>query len=308
MKKRGFLCYLILSLVLVSAFVSCSIEKTSMVTGAYKENPFLTPRVIPSTGGEVSFLLISDEHIGKTTSGASHSLTNLYAYMDEQAFPFAVSLGDLSDDGKLTDAVTSFISNMTNRTTNKIFLQCVGNHDRHEYGSSYASQLENAHMSMCRYVCGDLSMYVLDNSTRTFTEKQFAWLEEALKADTSRYKIFFAHENICAGTDLSHTQVMIGFADVSEMNYLFGLMDEYKVGLLFTGHTHKGDIVYDSPDGNYAEYNICSFVKTNSILEPGDNWYRVTVNMSNGKTVVECYNGTTLKIDTTREFVLPAGK
>ena len=303
MKKRILLSVLVLALTLVS----CSVEKTSMVTGAYSSNPFLNPKELLSApdGDELSFLIVTDEHIGRTSAGASHNTANLYAFMDEQEFPFAVSLGDLTDDGKMTDAVRSFINNLKDRTTNKAFLQCVGNHDRHTYGSSYATQLENAHESMCRYVCGDLSLYVLDNSTRTFTEKQFAWLEEALKADTSKYKIFFAHENLCAGTNVSHTQVMIGFADVSEINKLFSLMDEYKVGLLFTGHTHHGNEIYNSPNGNYAEYNICAFVKTNSILEPGDKWYRVTVNMTNGKTTVEGFNGTTLNVDTKEYFVLP---
>jgi len=300
------LLFSVLSLALVFGFVACSVEKTSMVTGAYTSNPFMNPVEISAPAGdELSFLLISDEHIGKTSGGASHSLANLYNFMDEQEFPFAVSLGDLTDDGKVTDAVNSFINNMEDRTTNNVFLQCVGNHDRHFYGASYATMLENSHRSMCRYVCGDLSMYVLDNSTRTFTEKQFVWLEEALKADTSRYKIFFAHENLCAGTNVSHSQVMTGFADVSELNKLFSLMDEYKVGLLFTGHSHHGNEIYDSPDGNFHEYNICCFVKTSNVFEPGDIWYKVTVNRTNGKTVVEGYNGTTLTISTKAEFVLP---
>ena len=302
MKKFLISALLILSLVLVS----CSVEKTSMVTGAYKSNPFMVAREIPAPeGDEVSFLLVSDEHIGRTSGGARHNLANLYSFMDEQKFPFAVSLGDLTDDGKVTDAVTSFINNVQTRTTNNTFLQCVGNHDRHTYGSSYATQLESSHMSMCRYVCGDLSMYVLDNSTRTFTERQFMWLEEALKADTSKYKIFFAHENLCAGTNLSNTQVMIGFADVSEINKLFSLMDKYKVGLLLTGHSHSGNEVYDSPDGNYAEYNVCSFVKTDNFFERGDKWYKVTVDFKTGKTVVDGYNASTMKVYTRKEFILP---
>jgi predicted phosphodiesterase len=302
MRRRA----LFASLILVLALVSCNIEKTSMVTGAYSSNPFLTPvEVIPEPAGEeVSFLLISDEHIGRTSGGATHNLTNLYAFMDEEEFPFAVSLGDLTDDGRITDAVSSFINNIEDRTG--CFLQCVGNHDRHTYGSNYATRLENSHLSMCRYVCGDLSMYVLDNSTRTFTEKQFEWLEEALKADTSKYKIFFAHENLCAGTNLSNTQVMIGFADVAELNKMFSLMEKYKVGLLFTGHSHSGNEVCNSPQGNYAEYNICSFVKTTNFFEPGDRWYKVTVNLTNGKTTVKGYNGTTQQVETNKVFNLPS--
>lgn len=298
---------LFLLLIFILCLVSCSVEKTYMVTGPYKSNPFLNAKeVIDVSGEEVSFLLISDEHIGRTSAGATHNLANLYSFMDVQAFPFAVSLGDLSDDGRYTDAVKTFISNIQTRTTKNVFMQCIGNHDRHTYGASYASHLEDQNLSMSRYICGNLSMYVLDNSTRTFTERQFQWLEEALKADTCKYKIFFAHENLCAGANLSNTQVMIGFADVSEMNKFFSLMDKYKVGLLFTGHSHSGNQVFESPAGNYAEYNICSFVKTTSFLEPGDMWYKVTVNRSNGKVTVYGYDGTSVQAKSVKEFMLPS--
>jgi len=293
--------------VLLLLFVSCSVERTTMVTGTYTSNPFLNAKEISAPAGDsLSFVLVTDEHIGRTKDGASHNLANLYAFMEARAFPFAVSLGDLSDDGSRNDAVFSFVNNVKGRTGQEVLIQCVGNHDRHTYSNSYASLLEENRESICRYVCNDLSMYVLDNSTRTFTKSQLLWLEEALKADTSKYKIFFAHENLCAGTNLSNTQVMIGFADVSEINKIFSLMDKYKVGLLFTGHSHSGNEVYDSPHGNYAEYNICSFVKTTSVFEPGDMWYTVTVDFSNGKVRVEGYNGTSCQVVNVREFVLPA--
>lgn len=303
MKKRFPILLLLLSLLLTC----CSIEKDGTVTDAYSSNPFLDAKVIPAPAGDsLSFLLLSDEHIGRTSGGATHNLTNLYSFMDAEGFPFAVSLGDLSDDGRRTQEVFDFVADVSSRTTYNLFIQCVGNHDRHAGTSSYADLLEEEHLSMCRYVCGNLSMYVLDNSMRTFTKKQFAWLEESLKADTSKYKIFLAHENICAGTNLSNTQVMIGFADVSEMNHLFGLMDKYKVGLILTGHSHSGNAVYDSPSGNYAEYNVCSFVKTTNFFEPGDIWYTVEVNMTDGKVVVRGYNGTTKQLVNTKAFILPS--
>ena len=303
MRKQALLLFLVISLL----SVSCSIEKNTAVTGAYRTNPFLEATVIPCSGEDsLSFLLLSDEHIGQTTGGATHNLANLYAFMEAGSFPFAVSLGDLSDDGSRTPGVFDFVANVRGRTTGNVLVQCVGNHDRHAQSSSYAELLETEHLSMHRYVCGNLSMYVLDNSMRTFTKQQFAWLEEALRADTSKYKIFFAHENICAGTNLSNTQIMVGFADVSEMNRLFSLMERYKVGLLLTGHSHSGNEVYDSPSGNYAEYNICSFVKTTNIFAPGDMWYTVEVNLSDGKAVVRSYNGTSMQKVDTKTFILPS--
>jgi len=300
--------HVLLLLLLLSLFLTCcNIERDGTVTDSYSSNPFLDAKVIPAPAGDsLKFLLLSDEHIGRTNNGATHNLANLYAFMEAGGFPFAVSLGDLSDDGRRTQEVYDFISGVKGRTTENLFIQCVGNHDRHAESSSYADLLEEQHVSMCRYVCGNLSMYVLDNSMRTFTKQQFTWLEEALKADTSKYKMFFAHENICAGTNLSNTQVMAGFADVSEMNHLFSLMDKYKVGLILTGHTHSGNEVYDSPSGNYAEYNVCSFVKTTSIFEPGDMWYTLEVDMTNGKVVVRGYNGTSVEHVDTKAFILPS--
>ena len=303
MRKHPLLLFLLIPLLLVSF----SIENNTAVTGTYNANPFLEATAIPSPAGDsLSFLLLSDEHIGQSSGGATHSLTNLYSFMEAGNFLFAVSLGDLSDDGSRSQKVFDFVANVRSRTTENVLIQCVGNHDRHAQSASYADLLESQHLSMHRYVCGDLSMYVLDNSMRTFTRQQFAWLEEALKADTSKYKIFFAHENICAGTNLSNTQFMVGFADVSEMNHLFSLMDTYKVGLVLTGHSHSGNEVYDSPTGNYAEYNICCFVKTTNIFGPGDMWYTVEVNMTGGKVTVRGYNGTTMQQVDAKAFVLPS--
>ncbi len=294
-----------LSLFLLAFITSCLLSPND-ITNAYTSNPFDKPVLIPNENENINFILFTDVHINreKFEKNITHYYDSIYSDLSNNSYDFAVSLGDLSDNGEQSEEVFHFVKTITEKTKYKLMIQCVGNHDR-KGSNSYATLLEKDQKTMCRYRCGNLSIYVLDNSTKTFTNKQFMWLEEALEKDDSKYKIFLAHENIAAGTNFSNTLVMSGFSDIHEMNKLFSLMDKYNVGLIFTGHTHSGNVIYTSPNRKYSEFNCISFVSTLNIFESGGYCYDVQINQTDGSVHINSYNAKNMEKKNTYIFSLP---
>ena len=298
--KKHLLFLLLIPLLLVS----CILNQES-ISGVYKSNPFLEATDLGSSD-TLTFPVLTDVHILRENrgQGISHPFEQFFDFCEGKTYPFAVSLGDLSDDGSRSDKVFEFIESLKGVTTGDYVIEVVGNHDR-QSTPSYASVLEERKVSMHRYTYGCLSIYALDDSTRTFTSKQLDWLEQALKADTSRYKLFLAHENVCAGGNTTNTLFMSGLADVSEMNRFFSIMETYSVGLLLTGHTHSGNHLYRGTGDKFAELNLASFVATTSRFEPGGYWYEVSINLTNGSVIVDGYNYKTQGKAASWSFVLP---
>lgn len=287
----------------------------------YEENPFLEAYELTSPAGsekvaeanrkkidadEVSFIAITDVHIHreKDTSGIVRYDENFFSYAKSKNYDFMVNLGDLTDDGIYDSETESFIKKSIEATDNGWLLYCIGNHDRRimdspmwKDGVLYTQDGDSLNLtgfaSMARYTYGDiLSIYQLDNSMRTFGKQQLIWLEEALKIDKGKYKIFIVHEVATTGGAMDQSLFLFGLGDIDERNRLYRIMTEYDVGLVLSGHHHIGNIEYHMTD-TLGEMNLAAYHrrKTSPIEYESDGfWYDITLNAQNGTVEIDAYN------------------
>ena len=121
-----------------------------------------------------------------------------------------------------------------------------------------------------------LSVYILDNSSRTFSSTLLKWLSEALDKDRSRYRIVVTHENILSGGNLDPSLILFGSADEGEAARFMKIMEKGRVSLVLTGHYHKGNVLYG--DGSsYTEFTGASYHSSTSPFESTAWWYTISI-------------------------------
>lgn len=144
---------------------------------------------------------------------------------------------------------------------------------------------------MARYVYGEiLSIYKLDNSMRILGQQQMVWLEEALREDNAKYKIIITHDNVTTGGVLDQSLFITGVANIQERNRLYRLMNEYGVGLILSGHHHKGNIQYKmSP--KMGELNLAAYHQRKTLLdfESEGYFYRCSLDVEIGRLTIDGY-------------------
>lgn len=233
--------------------------------------------------GIISFPLFTDVHVLREDedSGILEYRDELLSFLEGGDYPFAVNLGDTLDSGGFSDKETLDFLTRASDSVNGRLLYAIGNHELHaETGESFDrffSSLRPGHecVRMMRYVYGPLSIYKLDNSKRTFGLEQLLYLEEALREDESPYKIFIAHGSVASGGRFDQTLAIFGI-DPEEANMLYRLMDEYGVSMIFTGHNHKGNILYRFAD-DMAEFNAAAEHGRDVPYESKGSWYVVEI-------------------------------
>ena len=305
MMKHILYCILILI-----AFVSCSYAPYPLAS--YSGNPFLEKKEIGSYDGSgtIRFSLITDVHFGRDNDGEVHWFNeNYYEFLSSQHYPFAISLGDISDSGRMDDSVFSFIHEIKARTG--YLIECIGNHDRHNLSSIWDSG-DEIFTTASAYSFGKsgerplLSIYKLDTSARVIGELQMMYLEEALASDDAIYRIIITHETISSGGIPDISAVLFGL-NIQERNRLYRIMDDYDVGLILTGHYHKGNIEYHMKS-TMGEFNAAAFHQRHTKpfeYESEGYWYDVSIDEKTGVVLITPYLAESSKELPSFEFNLP---
>ncbi len=306
---------LLFSAVLLFA-TACRLEKLPL--SDYTTNPFLTKKSLSTdVVSQVSFSAITDVHFGreKSMSNLKWFEDNYYEFLEEKHYPFIMQLGDFSDDGTFTsgreDPFISTAKEKSGITSSANFINVLGNHDRHNLSPRWNND-ENFMIAEA-YSYGKtsdgrdlLTIYKLDNTTRTIGIDQFEYLEEALKEDNSEYKIFIAHEIVASGGTLDMSLILFGL-NVEDQTKMYKLMNKYKVGLILTGHHHIGNIEYHFDD-THGECNLAAFHqrKTQPFeFESLGYWYDVTLDADSGKVTITPYLAETKEAKTPFIYYLP---
>lgn len=257
--------------------------------------------------GCIRFPVISDVHLRRENGNdrITHYNDNFLSFLESEDFPFTVNLGDLVDEGSFGDDITEYIAGAANRT-NGNFIYVLGNHELHaETRQSFNALLSVRHgdnASMARYAYGPLSIYKLDNASRTFGRNQLEALKKALDEDKNPYKILVAHEAVFSGGVLDQTIVLEGMP-IREANRLAKVLSDSNVSLLLTAHHHKGNIIYKL-DG-FQEFNLAAGHRNDIIgnLESKGYWYVVEINPEENMIYIECYLAETGKLS--ERFEIP---
>lgn len=302
----------ILSSLIIILFlaVSCRYEPVPMI--GTSENPFLDKTVITGYDGSgtIRFSLITDVHFGRNNDGPVRRFDdNYFSFLKTKHYPFAVSLGDITDNGFITDEVIGFAD--TIKSLAGYFIECIGNHDMHNPSAKWNSG-DPVFTKAAAYSFGDadgrpiLSIYKLDTSENVIGAVQFAFLEEALKADDAEYKIIVTHSIVTSGGVADMSAVLLGLS-IQERNRLYKLMDRYGVGLILSGHYHKGNIAYHMKS-IMGEFNCAAYHQRYTKpfeYESEGYWYDVEISIESGVATITPYLAETSDAKTPFIFMLP---
>ena len=300
---------LLLSL-LVILFSSCRVPDSVMA--GYEENPFLDRVRVETDNCDIVFF--TDSHIGRdrNRSDIKRFDDNFLSFLDEGGDKVVISGGDMADDGEMTEELRSFIETLVEKSA--LYLETKGNHDRHPYNYqgldvpsfwansifmadthiTYADLMEEEYgiYSTGNYIVstpeGDISIYILDTSLRSFSSTQLSWLQEALEKDDIPFKILVSHINIVSGGVFDQSLFITGMGDEGEISRFMEICRKEGVSLVLTGHHHKGNILYGDGSG-YTEFNGAAYHGTDSIFESEGWWYTIHLDRGKGEITIDGY-------------------
>ena len=290
---------------------SCRIPESIMAE--YDSNPFLDRKEIRVDNSTIVFF--TDAHIGRerNKSDVIRYDENFLSFIDEGRYDVVISGGDMANDGEMTDALKDFIRKI--KGTSSLYLETKGNHDRHSYnyqGFDMPSFLLNSlfradvHLtypdlldseyeidSTGNYLVstpdGDISIYILDNSLRSFSSRQLSWFEEALRKDNTDFKIVVMHGNVVSGGAFDQSLFMTGMGDEGEVSRFIEICQKGRVSLVLTGHHHKGNILYGDGKG-YTEINAAAYHRTDSVFESRGWWYTISLDREKKEITIDGYD------------------
>ena len=285
--------HILFYLLIVLAFASCSCAPYPL--SSYSSNPFLEKRKIGiyDESGMIRFSLLSDTHFGRDDGGVRWFNDNYYEFLSSHDYPFAISLGDISDSGRIGKDTLSFISEVRARVG--YFIECIGNHDRHNLSPLWDSGDEifttaAAYSFATKDGRSLLSIYKLDSSERVIGDVQMRYLEEALASDDAVYRIIITHETVTSGGEADISAVLFGL-NIQERNRLYRIMSDYDVGIILTGHYHKGNIEYHMKS-TMGEFNASAFHQRHTKpfeYESEGYWYDVMIDEKTGEMLITPY-------------------
>ena len=305
MKKIVF----ILALALILA--SCRVPES--ITSEYDSNPFLKRKEVSVDNSSLVFF--TDAHIGRerNRSDVVRYDDNFLSFIQEGGYDVVISGGDMADDGEMSESLKDFISDIMSTTS--LYLETKGNHDRHPYDYkgfdfpsfflnsifkakthlTYADLMESEYGidSTGSYLIstpdGDISIYILDNSLRSFSSRQLSWFEDALMKDDTDFKIVITHGNIVSGGTFDHSMFLTGMGDEGEVSRFMDICQKGRVSLVLSGHHHKGNILYGDGRG-YTEFNAAAYHRTDSVFESKGWWYTISLDREKREITIDGYD------------------
>ena len=295
---------------------SCRVPESMMAL--YDENPFILTQDRIVYLDNPTFVFFTDAHIGRERNRGDVKRydDNFFSFIEEGNYEVVVSGGDMADDGEVSDNLEAFLKRMEDSTT--LYLETKGNHDRHSFNYkaedlisywrnalfgadthvSYADLLENEYgvSSTGRYLIktdsGDISIYILDTSTRSFSSIQLSWLEEALLEDETKCKIIVSHDNIITGGVADQSLFLTGMGDEEEIASFLNICRKGRVSLVLTGHHHKGNILYGNGK-KYTEFNGACYHGNDSAFESRGWWYTISLSLVDESIYIDGYDAST---------------
>ena len=136
---------------------------------------------------------------------------------------------------------------------------------------------------------GDISIYILDNSLRSFSSRQLSWFEDALMKDDTDFKIVVTHGNIVSGGTFDHSLFLTGMGDEGEVSKFMDICQKGRVSLVLSGHHHKGNILYGDGRG-YTEFNAAAYHRTDSVFESKGWWYTISLDRWKREITIDGYD------------------
>ncbi len=279
---------LLLVLLLLPLLVSCDLSMLQILDGekaSEDTNTFLITDAYESPSS-FTLLLTSDQHFFRKDSGVHYEEKLFHdwiaSYQDahpasdrERRLTLMVSLGDITDNSR-PDEFQQFVDFEGKLSDEGIATYVVkGNHDIRPgtnhltYWDTYVGQY-----SYQAFSHKGVSFYLLNSAARTLGRIQMKELQDALKLDDMRPKLFFSHVPLYGKATMFYTVM----SDRQERENIISLMVENKVMLFLAGHHHQGDLLHSFRQTT-SEFIVGSFHGRDSLIEQTKaRWYLLHFN------------------------------
>ncbi|MGB4407143.1 MAG: metallophosphoesterase [Sphaerochaeta sp.] len=256
-----------------------------------------------------TMLLTSDQHFNREDSGVYYE-DNLFldwvsTYQSEHQIDDTekhlfrmVSLGDITDNSK-AEEFQKFVLLKDKLADQGIATYVVkGNHDIRPGTNCIADwRTYVGQYSYQAFAYSGVSFYLLNTAARTLGRIQMQELQEAVKLDDKRPKLFFSHVPLYGKPLLLYTVM----CDTQERDNLIRLMVDNKVMLFLAGHHHQGDVLYRFRQTT-SEFILGAFHGRGSLIEQiRPRWYLLHFSSEDKKITitrfqVECDRKITEKV------------
>ena len=275
----------LLSLVLVLLVVcsSCDLSMLQILDGekaSEDTNTFIISEEYENASS-FTMLLTSDQHFNREDSGVYYEedlfLHWVSTYQSEHPdtdrethLTLMVSLGDITDNSK-AEEFQKFVLFKNKLAGQGIATYVVkGNHDIRPGTNCIADwRTYVGQYSYQAFAYKGVSFYLLNSAARTLGRIQMQELQEAVKLDDKRPKLFFSHVPLYGKPFMLYTVM----CDTQERDNLIHLMINNKVGLFLAGHHHQGDVLY-SFKRTTSEFFVGAFHGRDSLIEQiRPRWY-----------------------------------
>ena len=192
-----------------------------------------SPRVDDPPKEPVTFAIIGDSGTGEAAQ--FDVARQMKTTREKSHFDFVLMLGDnIYPNGEAARFKPCFEEPYKDLLKDGVkFYAALGNHDL-ERGTNAALHYDHVHMDGHRYYSfkksdGLIEFFALDSSV--MTDKQLAWLEDALKSSKARWKVAFFHHPL-------YSSARKHGSDDGLRRVLEPLFVRYKVDAVFAGHDH----------------------------------------------------------------------
>lgn len=209
--------------------------------GAKVESEIFTFQTAVAPDAPFSFIVLSDTQSNPINVARQAALA--YA----QRPHFTLVTGDLVSKGTEKELWNNhFFRNMQELNTHVPLVPCLGNHDEDSpYYYNYFALPDPEYYYKLSY--GNLDVFILDSQRPLQKEsEQYLWLESALSASTSTWKIVALHKAAYSSDeddygDTKETRTMYG--DI-RLRALSALYEQYHVDIAWCGHIHSYERTY----------------------------------------------------------------
>lgn len=290
-------------LLLLLLFSSCDLSGLQILEGqkaSEERNTFIIdePVVIPSS---FSLLLTTDQHFIRKDSGVYYETEAFFIWVEEYQnehttsdsdlqLTHMISMGDITENSQVEEFL--LFADFAHRLDSlgiSTTLALKGNHDIRPGTNSLADWKTHVEKyspySYHAFVHKGVSFYLLDTANRTLGRIQMQELQEAVKKDDKRPKLFFSHMPLYGKPFLPYTVL----SDSQERESLIRLMVENKGLLFLAGHHHQGDILH-SFRRTTSEFILGAFHGRNSLIETiKPRWYLLHFDAENTTITITRY-------------------
>ncbi len=190
-----------------------------------------------SNTSNFSFIAISDVHFGRGNQEVEDFINEIKKI--SPAPDFCICLGDIVEHGIKSEFsdYNDFVEKIKSVVTSEKVYTVIGNHDLFNDGWDYFERMIYPYTSLFHFTIGNYSFYFTDSASGSLGPKQLKTIKSAMRADSTRNKIFCTHYPVYGSADSFDSYYSL--QNPEETALLLTLLEDTNTRLYLSGHIHN---------------------------------------------------------------------